>query len=142
MTLCIPTGGAGEGEGWPEGSVPRDGDGVVGTAEMRARDDAPDSEENQTLLPLPGSACKKLLTHKCLACKGSHRSHLGTERRHGHLLPASHPAPDSLYNLLMKRSSGLTSDTFLLLKKCTFMIAKLKDRVFKKKKSDYSKLTI
>lgn len=54
----------------------------------------------------------------------------------------THPVPDSLYDLLMKRASSLTSDTFLLLKKCTFMIAKLKYRVFKKKKSDYSKLTI
>lgn len=44
--LCVPTGEAGERlAGRPESSVSR-ADGVLGTAQMRNRDDVPDSEED------------------------------------------------------------------------------------------------
>ena len=44
--LCIPTGEAGERlAGWLESSVSR-ADGVLGRAQMRNRDDVPDSEED------------------------------------------------------------------------------------------------
>ena len=97
--------------------------------------------------PAASQLClKEAADSQTFSCyKGSHRSHLGSERRHGHPLPAAHPTPDSLYRLFLKCSSSPTLDTFLLLKKWAFPCSKAEMKKKKKKKTkknDHSKLTV